>query len=81
MITSKIRDFNLKQDLQYLVFPNGLLFNKEKSNYLTPNANTIFSCISSTASLLDEMKNGQPSSKTQLSVLVERTGIEPVIPP
>lgn len=74
-------NYQLKQKLQYLLFPEGIMYDKKDGHYLTQKANIVFSWMSSIARVLEKNKSGQTSVNTDLSALVERTGIEPVIPP
>ena len=63
------------------MFPDGILYDKKDGDYLTQKINTVFSWRSSLARILEKNKSGQTGIETDLSALVERTGIEPVIPP
>ena len=45
-------DFESRQKLQNLMFPNGILLNKENSNYRTENENEVFKAMR----LLDQRK-------------------------
>ncbi len=74
-------NYQLKQKVQYLMFPDGILYDKKDGDYLTQRVNTVFSWMSSVAKVLEKNKSGQTGIETDLSALVERTGIEPVIPP
>ena len=74
-------DYDDKQKLQYLMFPEGLLYNKEKRVVRTPRINSLFALISSSARVLEENKKGYLVKSSLNSHFVERTGIEPVIPP
>ena len=51
-------DYDDKQKLQYLMFPEGLLYNKEKRVVRTPRINSLFALISSSARVLEENKKG-----------------------
>jgi site-specific DNA recombinase len=74
-------DYDDKQILQYLIFPEGLWYNKEKKVVRTPRVNTVFSAILSQIRVTEKNKNGRLIKNDHHSCLVERTGIEPVIPP
>ena len=49
-------DYDDKQRLQFLMFPEGLMYNKENNTVRTFRVNNVFSLISSTARVLDENK-------------------------
>ena len=51
-------DYDNKQRLQFLMFPEGLMYNKENNTVRTFRVNNVFSLISSTARVLDENKKG-----------------------
>ncbi len=74
-------DYDDKQILQYLIFPDGIWYNKEKKEVRTPRVNVVFSAIASQIRVTEENKNGRLIKNDHHSHLVERTGIEPVIPP
>ena len=74
-------DYDDKQRLQFLMFPEGILYNKENNTVRTFRVNNVFSLISSTARIVAENKKGNLKKDYLNSHLVERTGIEPVIPP
>lgn len=39
-------DYSDKQRLQYLIYPNGMLYNKENNTLRTPRVNSLFAVIS-----------------------------------
>lgn len=67
-----------KQNLLKLLFPKGLIYNKEKQCYRTDNRNSFIAAISSFSRELVENKNGLKSNETQKSVVVAGTGLEPM---
>ena len=70
-------DYNDKQRLQYLLFPDGIRYNKEKREVRTPRVNTIISAIACTAKLV-ENENKKATTKSGLhSCGVVSSGIEP----
>ena len=71
-------DFHQRQKLQKLVFPEGVVYDKEKDSYRTPKTNAVFQLISSLSAENMGNKKGQTSTKTDLSCLVAGTGLEPV---
>jgi len=67
-----------KQILQKTFFPQGILYDKEKHDYLTPKINSfvlISKCISTN---YNKNKKEESSLKNEFSSLVPGTGIEPV---
>lgn len=62
-----------KKQLQNLVFPEGLGFNKEIDDYLTPRVNTFFKAIDFVSGKLAENKSGISEKDIENSALVART--------
>jgi site-specific DNA recombinase len=71
-------DYDDKQKLQYLIYPEGILYNKQKDRVRTPRINSLFTSIIGAAKVLEENKNGSLLKKSRHSHLVVPTGIEPV---
>ena len=71
-------DYDDKQKLQYLIYPEGILYNKQKDRVRTPRINSLFTSIISAAKVLEENKNGSFSKRSRNSHWVVPTGIEPV---
>ena len=71
-------DYSDKQRLQYLVYPEGILYNKKNNTVRIPRVNSIFSAIAYLSSVSAKNKNGQPHLVDQNSRWVVPTGIEPV---
>ena len=70
-------DYDDKQRLQYLLFPEGIRYNRQKREVRTPRVNTIISAIAYTAMVLeDENKQATPKSGLN-SCSVASPGIEP----
>jgi hypothetical protein len=74
------RDFINKQRLQYLVFPMGILYNKEKSTYRTEQINPLFAEIPPLVQVLEKNKKGNFKKNCLKSCSVPGTGIEPAHP-
>jgi site-specific DNA recombinase len=74
-------DYSDKQRLQYLIYPEGIWYNKQTNIVRTPRINSVFSAIACLSRVTAENKKGQSAKIGQNSHWVERTGIEPVIPP
>jgi site-specific DNA recombinase len=72
-------DYEHKRKLQELLFPGGILFDKQIDNYRTPNVNSILSLTRSLSNSIGENKNGQVRNLSDLPGLVVPTGIEPSI--
>jgi site-specific DNA recombinase len=73
-------DYIGKQGLQYLVFPNGIYYNKKNGVCRTTRINEVFSCI---AELNRDLKNEKTVIDTFFSVndgFVLGAGIEPARP-
>jgi site-specific DNA recombinase len=71
-------DFDGKQKLQYLVFPEGILYNKQKDTVRTPRVNSLFAPIPHLVSVLGKDEKSHPVKNGSKSHLVVPTGIEPV---
>ena len=74
-------NYQMKQKLQYLMFPDGISFNKKEDIYRTDKINAVFSCMSSLVRVVEKAKSGQIGIKPYLSALVAGTGVEPVFAP
>jgi hypothetical protein len=51
-------DYDDKQRLQYLLFPEGMRYDKENKRVRTPRVNSVVSLISSSARVLEENEKG-----------------------
>jgi site-specific DNA recombinase len=67
-----------KQRLQFLIFPEGLFYNREEDKCRTDNANEVFQYIAELKRLLQESKSRTHLKKIESAALVVPTGIEPV---
>ena len=74
-------DYDDKQRLQYLLFPEGMRYDKENKRVRTPRVNNVVSLISSVARVLEENEKGYLVGSSLDSRFVARTGFEPVSPP
>ena len=72
----KNSDLMPKKQLQNLVFPEGLRYNREIDDYLTSRTNTFFKAIDYVSGKLAEMKSGISEKDIENSALVARTRIE-----
>ncbi len=71
-------EYEEKQRLQKLIYPEGLLYNKQNDTVRTPKINTLFSLIAYSTRVLEENKAGRLKKNDRLSHWVVPTGIEPV---
>ncbi len=69
-----------KRRLQKMVFPEGILYNREKDTYRTLRVNTIFKVIPMIAEEIRGKENGTTSKIKKLSRLVLEAGLEPARP-
>lgn len=53
-----LADYDEKQKLQYLIFPEGILYNKEKDRVRTKRVNSLFAEISLLTRDVEEKKKG-----------------------
>jgi len=74
-------DYDDKQRLQYLLFPEGMRYDKENKRVRTPRVNSVVSLISSVARVSEENEKGYLVRSSLDSRFVARRGIEPLIPP
>lgn len=71
-------DYRQKQELQFLIFPKGILYNRKNDECRTEEVDEIFGYFASLNSVLREKKNGNCNKNLQFPPLVVSTGIEPV---
>ncbi len=71
-------DYDDKKKLQYLIYPEGIMYNKQKDQVRTPRINSLFIEIVGVAKVLEEKENGSFNKKSLNSHWVVPTGIEPV---
>lgn len=71
-------DYHEKQRLQYLVFPEGMMYNKQKDEVLTTRINSIFGQIALLSMTSRENQKGNPLADCLFGSHVVPTGIEPV---
>ena len=68
-------DLDQKRQLQNLVFPSGIGYNKQNDRVQTKRVNSIFSAIPLLTRDLDKIKNGEPINFDQFSALVTSSGL------
>ena len=74
-------DYNTKQRLQYLLFPDGISYCKKTDKCRTSRINIVFLYIAYFQQLLSQKKRGIPElglDYASFSTLVARRGIEPL---
>jgi site-specific DNA recombinase len=69
--------YNTKQKLQYLLFPEGIYYDKKNDMYRTERVNSVFNLINSCSGNYETQKKGKISYKTNLSPSVAGAGLEP----
>ncbi len=69
--------YERKQQIQRMVFPDGILYHKQKGVVRTPKVNFIFNEIPLLVSHLAEKEKGDSSKNRLKSTYVPRTGFEP----
>ena len=70
-------DLKQKQNLQNLVFPSGLGYDKSNDRVRTPKVNAIFGSIPILSKEISNIKNGEPIPVNQFSGLVTPAGFKP----
>lgn len=73
-------DYHTKQQLQYLIFPGGMFYDKKNDVVLTPEVNSVFSFIPLLKGGTEGTKKKGMNFKVHPSDLVGATGFEPVTP-
>ena len=71
-------DLDQKRQIQQLVFPSGIGYDKQNDRVQTKRVNSIFSAIPLLTKDLDKIKSGEPINFDQFSARVTSTGFKPV---
>ena len=71
-------EYENKQSLQKLVFPEGILYNKQKGVVRTPRVNSLFAAIPLLAGVSEEKEKANPLKNRPYSDKVPEIGIEPI---
>lgn len=71
-------DYSDKQELQYMVFPDGIYYNRKKDQCRTPKVNEALRYLADVASVLEVKEKREPQFDLHVPSLVATTGIEPV---
>ena len=72
-----VADYSKKQQLQFLVFPEGMYYDKRNEQCPAPRVNSVFLYITHLADVLRKNKSGNNGYKTDVVALVESIGVEP----
>ncbi|MGJ8661469.1 MAG: recombinase family protein, partial [Bacteroidota bacterium] len=67
-----------KQQIQKLVYPSGIGYDKQKDRVQTKRVNSIFASIPLLAEDISKIKSGEPIDFNRFSALVTPTGFKPV---
>jgi site-specific DNA recombinase len=76
--TWDLGDYPTKQQLQFLVFPDGITYNRKNDECRTPRVNSVFLYMQQLQSILQKSKSGNTTSVEDVSALVENSGVEPL---
>ncbi len=71
----ELEGYKIKKRLQYLVFPEGIRYNKQLNTYRTTKVNSIFSLIPHGMRLLEEQKSGNSNEELPISAFVPGKGV------
>ena len=71
-------NFNIQQKFQKLIFPEGIIYNKEMNSYRTKKVNSVFTFISYISTLYKNNKNKKEPLFSDSFSLVAGTGLEPM---
>ena len=73
-------NYKKKKTLQYLVFPDGIVYDKKKQEFRTDRINSVFSVIACLSSVLAKKKSGRMDKNAMSSALVAHRRIELLFP-
>ena len=73
----KSRDVGERTNLQDFIFPEGIIYNKQKGRVQTKGINSLFVLIPRIAKLLKDIKKGDPINLDRISALVTPAGFKP----
>jgi site-specific DNA recombinase len=65
-------DYHQKQQIQFLVFPNGIRYNRKKDESRTERVNSVFSYIVQLARVVEKEKSEHKEENFSVSAFVER---------
>jgi site-specific DNA recombinase len=73
-----LADYHQKQQLQFLVFLNGIRYNRKKEESRTERVNSVFSYIVQLARVIGKEKSVHKEENFSVSAFVENNGFEPL---
>jgi site-specific DNA recombinase len=73
-------EVSIKENIQKLIFPEGIYYNHKNHSFRTTKINSIFSCIAQLQSHTAKTKKGANCVKNDLSLLAESERFELSIP-
>jgi site-specific DNA recombinase len=73
-------DISKKERLQKLIFPDGIIYDRQKSRFRTEKVNIVFALIASLNGDTGKKKKGQTDALASLSLSAEKEGFEPSVP-
>ncbi len=71
-------DYSEKQKLQYMLFPDGIAYERQNDAYRTGRVNSVFSYMASLVRVLEEKKSGKSNRVIEFPAWVEDSGFEPL---
>lgn len=71
-------DFETRQEVQKMAFPEGIVWNRENDNYLTPKENLALVAFRSISDSYKNSNTKKEDKSLDLSSVVAETGLEPV---
>jgi site-specific DNA recombinase len=72
-------DYMRKQELQFLVFPEGIFYNRKNEECRTGRVNEVFAVMASLSKGLEQKETGNNQNNLKVPGWVPQTGIEPVL--
>ncbi len=70
-------DYGEMQRLQYMVYPDGIAYDRKNDEYRTGRVNSVFSYMATMAQVLEQNKNGETDCNINFPAWVVWAGIEP----
>lgn len=67
-----------RQRIQFLIFPEGMTYNRKKDECRSPRVNSVFLYIAELARVLEQTKSGNKTKNSHVPALVEDIGVEPM---
>lgn len=68
-------DTGMKEKLQKLIFPDGIVYDRKNESFRTPKVNTVFSRIAHLSGNPPENEKGTNHTDDDLSLLADQTGL------